>query len=518
MSVQVSYKKQTLLGIIGITILLLVIEIIANVWWSTQINCEFEDNELFASLNDEKKRQLCIDLYEIRTSGKEIIPNQVSNTININNHGFRGDDFSVMKESGTYRIIMLGGSTMFGTGATSDFTTIPGYLQNMFEKNNSGINIEVINAGIQGADSISELNLIQNKLLQFSPDMIIIYDGWNDLRANHDSKQLLKNWNSVCDIGEKNNFDVVISLQPLAGFGKKILTNQESEYMENGVDYSNKPLINLLPTYEEYQKNLSKLNNCESSINLRNVFDEEIQPIYWDQGHVSDSGNEIIAKSFYKNLFIPITKKYNSEDFDTTVQNIENNESVKTENIVRDIISNYKTSIMLTELFSLNNFNKIPSDSSVQDQLIFETNSMLYDNREINIIIELMPPNFIESENKMIKIFTYDTTNQTELENVTYFLSIYNQNKNLFREYFYVQDKFLIFKINPTNSESIIITGEKQYDHNAYIMNDDSLLITGPIFLSSGDYEFHIDLRTIDEASNWIFSLDGFEAKISIKN
>ena len=143
---------------------------------------------------------------------------------------------------------------------------------------------------------------------------------------------------------------------------------------------------------------------------------------------------------------------------------------------------------------------------------------MLYDNREINIIIELMPPNFIESENKMIKIFTYDTTNQTELENVTYFLSIYNQNKNLFREYFYVQDKFLIFKINPTNSESIIITGEKQYDHNAYIMNDDSLLITGPIFLSSGDYEFHIDLRTIDEASNWIFSLDGFEAKISIKN
>ena len=74
MSVQVSYKKQTLLGIIGITILLLVIEIIANVWWSTQINCEFEDNELFASLNDEKKRQLCIDLYEIRTSGKEIIP------------------------------------------------------------------------------------------------------------------------------------------------------------------------------------------------------------------------------------------------------------------------------------------------------------------------------------------------------------------------------------------------------------------------------------------------------------
>ena len=47
MSVQVSYKKQTLLGIIGIAILLLVIEVIANAWWVTQINCEFEQNEIF---------------------------------------------------------------------------------------------------------------------------------------------------------------------------------------------------------------------------------------------------------------------------------------------------------------------------------------------------------------------------------------------------------------------------------------------------------------------------------------
>ena len=61
MSVQVSYKKQTVLGIIGITILLLVIEVIANVWWVTQINCEFEENEIFQNINEEKKRQLCLD-------------------------------------------------------------------------------------------------------------------------------------------------------------------------------------------------------------------------------------------------------------------------------------------------------------------------------------------------------------------------------------------------------------------------------------------------------------------------
>ena len=43
-------------------------------------------------------------------------------------------------------------------------------------------------------------------------------------------------------------------------------------------------------------------------------------------------------------------------------------------------------------------------------------------------------------------------------------------------------------------------------------------IITGPIFLSSGNYEFKFDLRTIDESSNWIFNLDEFETTISIKD
>ena len=94
MSVQVSYKKQTLLGIIGLLILFLTIEAIANVWWVTQINCEFEENEIFMNMNDGKKRQLCVDLYEVKTLGDELIPNQQSSSVTINSLGFRGDEFS----------------------------------------------------------------------------------------------------------------------------------------------------------------------------------------------------------------------------------------------------------------------------------------------------------------------------------------------------------------------------------------------------------------------------------------
>ena len=49
-------------------------------------------------------------------------------------------------------------------------------------------------------------------------------------------------------------------------------------------------------------------------------------------------------------------------------------------------------------------------------------------------------------------------------------------------------------------------------------MKNEPLEINGPIFLSSGDYEFKFDLRTIDESSNWIFKLDEFETTISMKD
>ena len=98
LSVQVSYKKQATLGIIGITILLLAIEIIANVWWVTQIHCEFEQNEIFQNFDDVEKRQLCLDFYNLKTSGDELIPNQSTDSITINTLGFRGAEFFTVNQ------------------------------------------------------------------------------------------------------------------------------------------------------------------------------------------------------------------------------------------------------------------------------------------------------------------------------------------------------------------------------------------------------------------------------------
>ena len=455
-----------MLGIIGITILLLVIEVIANVWWVTQINCEFEQNEIFENFDEVEKRQLCQDFYNLKTSGDEIIPNQSTSSITINTLGFRGTEFLTIKPLDMYRIFMVGGSTMFGAGATSDETTIPGYLQQLLNENDFEFDIEVINSGIQGADSNTELNLIKHKLITFSPDLIVIYDGWNDLRANHTPNVVKENWEKICEFGKANDFDVIITLQPIAGFGNKVLTNQELKYTQTGEDYTGNLLIESSSIYQNYAKNLSEITACTKTFDIRNVFDTETGPIYWDQGHVSDKGNSIIAKSLSSKVFSIISKNHGFSTFET-------------------------------------------------EKDIKKTSSSFYDDREIVVTVELLPSN--ESNNKKIKISTYDNINKEDIQNVTYFLAISNNNENMLREYFFAKDGILTFDVFPKDSNQVQVLGEQQYAHNAYVMSDViPLQVEGPIFFKDGTYVFDIELRTIDDPKNWVFSLSGFRSEIII--
>ena len=141
---------------------------------------------------DQNPKQATIDVLRNFSGVSE------ADTVNINSLGFRGDEFSKIKPDRTYRIFMLGGSPMFGYGATSDETTIPGFTQKFLDEKNFGFDIEVINSGVQAVSSDTELELVKRKLIAFSPDLIIIYDGWNDLRFNVSPNELKENWKAIC--------------------------------------------------------------------------------------------------------------------------------------------------------------------------------------------------------------------------------------------------------------------------------------------------------------------------------
>jgi lysophospholipase L1-like esterase len=356
MSIQVSYKKQGLFGIILVIILLSSIEVSMKIYDFYSPNCKFIESDVFNKLSFEIKRQICEDNSKLIWNNYPmyLIPNQHFSTININSQGFRGDE---IQENPDYRIFVIGGSTTFGVGTTTDNETIPSHLQQIITKNFSEKRIEVINAGIPMAYSNPEKYLIENTLLKYEPNLLIIYDGWNDIERDYEQydnsidpnfmylivqeifrmdistpKVLLKwyfnykhdtvdtivfnsekinqkvslwvnSWENICGLQKKHDFKTIIFLQPLLGTGNKELSNEEQEH----AIYYDVKVRN--QNYELYANALDKIDlTCTASFDLRNGFDSHPETIYFDSGHVGDKGNEIIAEKIYEKM-LPIMIK-----------------------------------------------------------------------------------------------------------------------------------------------------------------------------------------------------------------
>jgi len=270
------------------------------------INTESNDecvNDFLKYFNDrEKILQVCEE--HVKENQDEIIPYSIE--MNYNSKGLRGDEFSERKSENVYRIIMVGGSTMFSAETTND-TTIPGIMQKMFDAENLGKKVEVINAGISGGNSLTELQLIQNKLLGYEPDLIIMMDGWNDLSADWAVNRIINNWEMACGLTFVWNTDLIIVLQPIAGFGNKFLTKQEEISSLTGQDHNGFQLIQAKSTYDYIAREIVLLGNdlknkeynaCQT-FDIREIFDSVSGPIYYDQGHMLQSGNFILAEKFF---------------------------------------------------------------------------------------------------------------------------------------------------------------------------------------------------------------------------
>jgi uncharacterized protein YjbI with pentapeptide repeats len=153
---------------------------------------------------------------------------------------------------------------------------------------------------MNGGNSNTELNLIVEKLLWHKPDLIIIYDGLNDLKGDFPVGLIKHNWKRMCTLGEIHDFDVIITLQPITGFGNKILTQQETVNSFTGEDHNGFQLITAKSTYDYIGRELLSLQDDCNVIDLRGIFDDISGPIYWDQGHVSDTANLILAEKFHE--------------------------------------------------------------------------------------------------------------------------------------------------------------------------------------------------------------------------
>jgi hypothetical protein len=314
MSVQVSYKKQIVFYALLLIIFLTALEIVANVWWINETKCSFMNNEVFADMDTEKLAEICSDRTNLKMNEFLILPNQDFTSIHINNFGFRGSDFEVEKEENTIRIFFVGGSTALGAESSSDNTTIAGYLEKSFNEIDMKNYVQVVNAGKDGFTSLTEKAMIFDKIQYLNPDIVIMYDGWNNIRADYSPKFTKSHWNDVCDLGKNNGFESIIMLQPTLTFGEKPLTKQEYSNYLTDTDHFGYKMSLKKDTYDQYVKVMNELSNCTNTFDLRNVFENTTEPVYYDGGHMVDNGNEIIAKRIFDLLKEDIKNKEPSQN------------------------------------------------------------------------------------------------------------------------------------------------------------------------------------------------------------
>lgn len=111
-------------------------------------------------------------------------PNLHTRFYNTNSLGFRGRETPLEKPPGRFRVAVLGGSAAWGLGSTADDRSLPGRLETILRAEHPGRDIEVIDAGQPGFTSAQELIYFQRLISRLSPDLVLLFNGYNDVYAD----------------------------------------------------------------------------------------------------------------------------------------------------------------------------------------------------------------------------------------------------------------------------------------------------------------------------------------------
>lgn len=107
-------------------------------------------------------------------------PNTSLSTIKTNELGFR-DKPLLPRQDNEYRILILGGSTAWGLGASSNEKTVAGVLESQLNSRSGNHTYRVMNGAYPGWQSRQELTALMEYYDEFDPDLVIAITGWNDV-------------------------------------------------------------------------------------------------------------------------------------------------------------------------------------------------------------------------------------------------------------------------------------------------------------------------------------------------
>ncbi|MFC2135186.1 SGNH/GDSL hydrolase family protein [Bacteroidota bacterium] len=253
----------------------------------------------------------------------ELLPNY-SNEVEgvfLNSAGFRDEEFSYNKKNNTFRIAVLGDSVTFGLYINDSSKILTEILEKQLNKGNSSIEFEVMNFGVGGYSLIQERVLLQEKVLKYYPDLIIIVFFPNDV--DEEFLYSIKHWftkeeyykraKTKSGLLDETTFCKLKRKYQGTGLAQKILSITKKinkpktilEFWRNEWDkvYSNKCYLN------DLESNFKSIKSIVSEYNIPVIIVN--QPfIYWDEGEYSaEKAEQVISELSGKNGFYFLSVK-----------------------------------------------------------------------------------------------------------------------------------------------------------------------------------------------------------------
>ncbi len=100
--------------------------------------------------------------------------------IRVNAVGARGPEVPVPKRDGTFRILLLGDSSAFGSGIREE-DSFGALLERALNERGDGLRYEVLNFGTSGYNTVQERNLLEMKGPSLEPDLVLVAFFSNDI-------------------------------------------------------------------------------------------------------------------------------------------------------------------------------------------------------------------------------------------------------------------------------------------------------------------------------------------------
>lgn len=245
--------------------------------------------------------------------------------VQYNRLGLRGPLPPLHKDSGEYRIVVLGDSFAEGYGSSED-STFPKLLQDKLRA--LGIKATVINGGVCGSNPKSELVLYEHLLKPYAPDLVLLEANESDVEdyyvALHQGKMtfdeygqamshLLRMWNDATSEGDSAVFAQKVAtvrdmIARLDAFRSE-LAAQQQQFMVvslslHGQLYGPNGFLDSMLTASDLPViDLKKCYTGNKPVRLGAFL-----KYYWrHDGHHTPAGYDLMAKSVLKEL---IERKY----------------------------------------------------------------------------------------------------------------------------------------------------------------------------------------------------------------